>query len=51
MIEQAFVGSGEKRFQAGRFVRLTGGEMEVKRVPMLVAEQMNFARKSPAGAS
>ena len=51
MIEQVFVGPDQQRFQRGRLVRLTGGEMEVQRMSVRVAQQMNFARKSPARAT
>jgi hypothetical protein len=51
VVEQAFIGADQQRFQGSRLVRLAGREMEMQRVTMRIAQQMNFARKSPAGAT
>jgi hypothetical protein len=51
VVEQAFIGANKQRFQGGRLVRLAGREMEMQRMTMRIAQEVNFARKSPAGAA
>lgn len=51
VVEQALVGAGQQRLQGGRFVRLAGREMKVQRMAVRVAQQVDFARKTPAGAA
>jgi hypothetical protein len=48
VVELAFVGAEQQRFQGSGFMHLAGGEMEVQRMAMRIAQQVNFTRTSPA---
>jgi len=43
--------SGEQRFQGLRLVRLPGGDVDVERMAVSVAEQMDFCRKPASRAA
>jgi len=45
-IEQMLIGALENLFQHRRFMRLTGTEVNVKRVSLAVTQQMHFRRVS-----
>jgi hypothetical protein len=51
MIEQVFVGSAQQRSEGRRLVGLTGRQVEVQRVPVGIAQQMDLGGKPPAGAA
>jgi hypothetical protein len=51
VIDDFLVGSGQQRFKGRRLVVLSGREMKVKRMAVLVAQYVNFGRKPSARAA
>ena len=50
-IDQLFIGADHERIEYGRFVRLTGRQMKVKRMTMAIAQNVYFAGQTAATAA
>jgi hypothetical protein len=51
VIDHLFVGAFQQRLDCGRLVGLAGREVKVKRMAVLVTQQMNFCGKTTARAT
>ncbi len=50
-IDQLFIGADHERIEYGRFVRLTGGQMKVKRMTVPIAQNVDFTGQTAATAA